>query len=174
MRIESQHSAERAQLARLIEPMAVAMMTHVDDDGALLSEPMAPLEMDSDGALWFFTDLRSARVEHLRAVNLSFTDPERATYVSLSGRGEVHAERAHIQRLWTPPARAWFPDGPASTNLALLKFVPESAEYWDTPESRMVRLFAMAASALFARPAALGSHGKFNDLSPPAFGPPTR
>ena len=166
MKIASQHSPERSQLAKLIEPMRVAMLTHVDDDGGMVSQPMAPLEMDSEGAIWFFTDLRSARVEHLRAVNLSFVDSEHGTYVSLSGRGEVHAERAHIQRLWTSMALPWFPEGPDSSNLALLKFVADKAEYWDAPGSRMVRLFAMAASVVLGKPVGMGDHGKLADLTP--------
>lgn len=145
MRIQTQDSAERAQLASLLEPMSVAMLTAFDDEGALASRPMMPLELDASGAVWFFTDLGSARVEQLRVVNLSFSDEARACYVSLSGRGELHRDRAQIARLWTPLAKPWFPDGPESTNLALLKIVPDTVAYWDAPSCRMVRLFAMLA-----------------------------
>ena len=164
MKLAKQHSAELTQLAKLLEPMRVAMFTHTEDE-SLISQPMAPLEMDAEGAIWFFTDRRSSRVEHLSAVNLSFADHEHGTYVSLSGHGEVHTERAHIERLWTPQAKPWFPDGPDSPNLALLKIVPERAEYWDAPGSRMVRLFALAASVVAGKPVGLGDHGKLDDLS---------
>ena len=164
MKTAKQHSAEHTQLAKLLEPMRVTMLTRMEDDG-LISQPMAPLEMDAEGAIWFFTDLRSSRVEHLRAINLAFADPEHGTYVSLSGHGEVQTDRAHIERLWTPQAKPWFPDGPDSPHLALLKIVPERAEYWDAPGSRMVRLFAMAASVVAGKPVGLGDHGKLNDLS---------
>ena len=36
------------------------------------SRPMWPLLMDGAGALWFYTDLRSEKVEHLRVLNLAF------------------------------------------------------------------------------------------------------
>jgi general stress protein 26 len=128
MKTTTQASPELSHVAALIEGIRIAMLTTVESDGSLASRPMAALEMDAQGALWFFTDLRSSKVEHLRVVGLNFTDADRATYVSLSGRGEIDTDRGRIQRLWTSFAKPWFPDGPDSPNLALLKFVPDSAD----------------------------------------------
>lgn len=166
MKTENQRTPELARLCKMIEHLPVAMMT-INADGALLSRPMAPLEMDEDGALWFFTDLRSPKIEHLRTVNLSFTDPAQATFVSLSGHGELNTDRVRIERLWTPFARPWFPHGSDSTNLALLKFVPETAEYWEASHSKMVRMFATAASVIAGKPIGMGEHETLTDLSSP-------
>ena len=168
MKTTAQSSAERTQLCDLIENMTVGMLTNVNADGALVSRPMSPLEMDGNGALWFFTDARSEKLEHLRVVNLSFTDAANSTYVSLSGSGQIEMDRAHIERLWTPFAKPWFPDGPDSPNLALLKLVPETAEYWDAPHSKMVRMFAMAASVVAGKPIGLGEHDTLTGLSAPS------
>lgn len=165
MKIDVQSSEELTRLSKLVEGMSVAMMTTVDDDDALVSRPMSPLEMDSQGAMWFFTDLRSEKIEHLRVVNLSFVDADKAIYVSISGRGEVHAEQARIDQLWTAFARPWFPEGKDSSNIALLKFVPDTAEYWDAPHSKMVRMFAMAASIVVSKPIGMGDHDRLTDLS---------
>jgi general stress protein 26 len=165
MKTETQNNPELAKVCKLIENMSVAMMTNMDGEGALVSRPMAPLEMDANGAIWFFTDMRSSKVEHLVAVNLGFSDPDKSTYVSLSGRGELHADKDRIARLWTAFARPWFPDGPDSEHLALLKFVPSAAEYWDAPDSKMVRLFAMAASVAAGKPIAMGEHERLTALS---------
>ncbi|MEO8058453.1 MAG: pyridoxamine 5'-phosphate oxidase family protein [Burkholderiales bacterium] len=165
MKIETQTSAEMAELCKLIEPIPIAMLSNLDADGALVSRPMAALQVDAAGAVWFFVDLRSSRVEYLRVVNLSFVDAARGTYVSLSGRGEIRSDRGQIQQLWTPMARPWFPEGPDSRNLALLKFVPHTAEYWDAPSSKMVRMFAMAASVVAGKPLGMGDHATLTDLS---------
>ena len=165
MNIETQTSTEMSELCKLIESIPVAMLSNIDAEGALVSRPMAVLEVDAAGAVWFFVDLRSSRVEFLRVVNLSFVDAARGTYVSLSGRGEIRSDRAHIDKLWTPLAKPWFPEGPDSRNLALLKFVPNTAEYWDAPHSRMVRLFAMAVSVVAGKPIGQGEHATLNDLS---------
>ena len=165
MNIETQTSTEMSELCKLIESIPVAMLSNIDAEGALVSRPMAVLEVDAAGAVWFFVDLRSSRVEFLRVVNLSFVDAARGTYVSLSGRGEIRSDRAHIDKLWTPLAKPWFPEGPDSRNLALLKFVPNTAEYWDAPHSRMVRLFAMAVSVVAGKPIGQGEHATLTDLS---------
>ncbi len=106
MKTSIQASAELTHVSKLIDDIPIAMLTTVEADGALASRPMAALEMDAQGVFWFFTDLRSSKVEHLRVVNLSFTDAARAIYVSLSGRGEIDVDRGRIQRLWTAFARS--------------------------------------------------------------------
>lgn len=165
MKIHPQTTAALTRLGELIEGLSVAMLTNLDADGVMVSRPMTPLEMDADGALWFFTDLRSQKVAQLRVANLSFADAGKGTYVSLSGHGEIDTDRARIKRLWTPFAKPWFPDGPDSPQLALLKFVPASAEYWDSPSSKMVRMFAMAASVVAGKPIGLGDHETLTGLS---------
>jgi general stress protein 26 len=158
MKILIPSNSEFQALARLIEPLRVAMLTHLDEGGRLVSRPMTALEMDADGALWFFTDRASAGYHDLRILNLSFSDVERSVFVSLSGRGELRFDRERARALWTPAARPWFPDGPDSPELALLKFSPEAADTWDSPHSRALRVLAMAASIAAARPVGLGHH----------------
>jgi general stress protein 26 len=165
MKIQPQARPERTHLSTLIEGFSAAMLTTHDDQGALVGRPMTPLEMDATGALWFFTDAQSEKAQHLHSANLSFADSKEATYVSISGHGELHFDRARIEQLWTPFAKPWFPNGPSSENLALLKFIPTTAEYWDAPNSKMVRMFAMAASIVAAKPMMLGDHATLTDLS---------
>jgi general stress protein 26 len=163
MKVETQLQPEFTKLAELIEDLPAAMLTTADSNGHLVSRPMSAVRMDEEGALWFFTDSRSAKVEQLRTANLSFSDEKRSTYVSLSGHGEVRVDRDQIEALWTEFARPWFPDGPDSSYLALLKFVPETAEYWDAPDSKMVRLISMLTSIVAGKPVGLGTH---ESLSP--------
>jgi general stress protein 26 len=165
MKIAKQTRPDLAHVAELIEDIPVAMLTTIENDGALASRPMAALEMDASGSLWFFTDVRSAKVEHLRVLNLAFSDAAHGTHVSLSGKGELDTDREHIARLWTSFAKPWFPDGPDSTSLALLKFVPDVADFWDGPSSKMVRMFSMAASVVAGKPVAMGDHGTHSGLS---------
>lgn len=167
MKIETQNKPERIQLGELLADLSVAMLTTPEPDATLTSRPMSALEMDSQGAIWFFTDLRSSKVEQLAKVNLSFSDSSSSCYVSLAGRGAIIVDHAKNERLWSPFARPWFPDGPDSINLALLKFVPDSAEYWDSNNSKMVRMFAVAASIVVAKPIGMGAHATLTGLSKP-------
>lgn len=167
MKIEPQATPDRVRLGELIADMPMAMLTSVGDDGALVSCPMEALEMDAEGGLWFFTDLRLDLAERVRVVNLAFVDDARGTYVSISGRGEIAKDALRIERLWTRFDRAAFPDGPGSRHLALLKVVAEKAEFWDAPNSRTVRLLSLAASAVAGAPIGQGDHQVLTDLSEP-------
>lgn len=167
MKTETQHNPQLGKLCDLIKDITVAMLTNRDDDGDLVSRPMSPLLMDENGSIWFYTDRRSTKVEHLAVLNLAFSDAAKATYVSLSGHAELDNDRLQIDRLWTPFAKPWFPDGPASLHLSLLKFIPETAEYWDAPNSKMARMFAMAASVVAGQPIGLGEHETLKHLATP-------
>jgi general stress protein 26 len=165
MKTETQSSIELTRVCELIKDMRVVMLTTLDDSGHLASRPMTALEMDASGAIWFFTDIRSTKVAQLGKVNLACADADSATYLSLSGRGEISGDAEHIKALWSPMAKPWFPDGPDSENLVLLKFVPTTAEYWDAPSSKMVRLFALAASIVSGKPVGMGEHDSFSNLT---------
>ena len=47
MKIAAQRSDELARMARLIDGMSVAMLTHASAEGYLVSCPMTPLELDA-------------------------------------------------------------------------------------------------------------------------------
>lgn len=164
MNIKPQSSDELRKLGELIEDMSVAMLTTFDEEGSLKSCPMSPREMCEQGAIWFLTDPNSHKVKHLQVMNLGFSNESESTYVSISGHGEIIDDRTRIESLWTVFAKPWFPDGADSSNLALLKFVPHSADYWDAPNSKMVRMLAMAASVVASKPIGLGDHGNLNAL----------
>ena len=158
MRTAPQLNAAMAPLVVRIRQMSNAMLTGLDDTNSLKSRPMTPLEIDSAGAIWFFVDLRSATVKRLAVLHLSFSDPVNARYVSISGRGELDVNRQHIEALWNASSIRWFPDGASSTNLALLKFIPERAEYWDAAQSRMVRTFAPSSAYITGARAQANRH----------------
>ena len=164
MKTETQTGAERAHLCQLIEHMQLAMLTTCNESGELVSRPMVPLEMASDGAIWFFSSRQSYKIKQLRALNLTFTDADRGTYVSISGHGELHSDRLRIKRLWSLAAKPWFPEGPDATDLCLIKVVPVAAEYWDAPHSKMVRMFAIAASVISGKAIGMGEHKVLKQL----------
>lgn len=162
MHIHEQTHADQKQLAELLDGLSVAMLTEWHD-GQLRSRPMTALELDSEGHFWFLSHLPEQDPPASEAAppvaNLSFSDERKSTYVSLSGHLVWTTDRTRIESLWTRFARPWFPDGPQTPGLAALAFVPDSAEYWDSPNSRVVRLFAMAASVSSGKPVGLGDHG---------------
>lgn len=143
--------ADLLLLRKLTERCPVAMLTTQGPGRGLASRPMVPLEMDAQGAFWFFTDWRHVELEHLGPANLSFADPERGPCVSISGRSEIHVDRARIARLRSRSTRLPDAQGQGAWNLALLKFVSLSAEVWEMPREHLQRMSDLSESQQAAR-----------------------
>jgi general stress protein 26 len=160
---QTQSDPGMRKLADLIDATGIAMLTTEEPDGSLRSRPLATLEMDSEGRLWFFTALSSGKVGEIdqhRKVNLSYANVAQQDYVSVSGRARLLRDRPKIQELWTAWVEPWFPNGPDDPDLALLEVTIDEAEYWDAPASRMRRLFGLTKAMTTGDTAQLGEHGK--------------
>lgn len=152
MDIEKQRNQNMQSIGERIQEIRIGMMTTLDASGTLVSRPMAALEMDADGSLWFFTDAGSAKSHQLGLINVSFADSRDATFVSISGSGELVHDREMIHELWSPAAEPWFPRGEDDPDLALLRVDVKTAELWDAASSRMIQLIATAAAMVTGTP----------------------
>ncbi|WP_420149492.1 pyridoxamine 5'-phosphate oxidase family protein [Spirosoma sp.] len=147
----------------IIEDVRIAMMTTVDGQGNLVSRPMAALQVDENGTVWFFTKRSSPKVDQIDSenrVNLSFASVSDADYVSVSGRAQELDDRAKVNELWNPQAKAWFPEGKDDPELVLLKVHIDMAEYWSASDSKMIRFFQQATAAITGNPPKMGENEK--------------
>jgi general stress protein 26 len=148
----STHNPESvAELAAKIKDVRFPMFTWQDAHGHLLSQPMTKEKVDEDGGVWFFTSTMTGLwdcIAHRPLVNLGFVDTDDSLYVSISGTAERVVDRELIRSMWNSGAQAYFPAGPDDEHAVLIRVDPHSAEYWDSNDSKMVRLFAMAKAAV--------------------------
>ncbi|GAA4404893.1 pyridoxamine 5'-phosphate oxidase family protein [Nibrella viscosa] len=152
MDAKEQKNPQMEKVKEMIEDIRIGMLTTIDEDGSLVSRPMACMQIDENGSLWFFTKKDSPKTDqiehHEHKVNVSFTDVGDADFVSISGTATEIYDRAKINDLWSPAAKPWFPDGKDDQSLILLRVDTKMAEYWDSTASRMVRLMEMARAAV--------------------------
>lgn len=160
MKIEDQVLPAMKKVAELIKDVRTVMLTS-SEPGHLHSRPMTPLKLEADGSVWMFTS-RDAFEGVPGNVNLAFADHDHGSYVSLEGAAQLVDDRQRIHELWTLAAKPWFPDGPDSPDLILLKVETHEVAYWDSPGSKVVRALAMAASVVAGKPVGLGEHGSAN------------
>lgn len=156
METQPQSNQQLEKVRKMVEKIRFAMMTTVDHEGHLVSRPMAALQMDADGSLWFFTHRTAPKVDQIETnehrVNVSFADVSDADYVSIAGTAEEVNDRVKIDELWNPQAKAWFPEGKDDPNLTLLKVHTDLAEYWDSNNSTMARFVQQAAAVITGNP----------------------
>ncbi len=149
------HDEGTAKVAQLVDDARIAMMTTMTPDGRHVSRPMALQEAEFDGDLWFFTYDDSDKARQLTQhdqVNVAFADPKQSAWTSVTGRAEVVHDRQKAEELWSPMLEAWFPDGLETDGLALIKVHADTAEYWESSSSTVVRLIGAARAAVTGDP----------------------
>lgn len=151
-------------LWELIKGIKFGMLTHRQANGMLHAHPLTTQNqsLDAESHLYFFISRQSELAQRLQQdgnVNVSYADPSKDCYVSVSGQATITEDPDKKKDLWSPLARTWFPAGVGDPDLALLEVRIHHAEYWDVKESRMVQLARMAKAALLGElPPKLGEH----------------
>ena len=160
MENKRQESIEKVK--ELIEGIDFAMLTTAAN-GKFRSRPMSTQQFEFNGDLWFFTSEETHKVEEIEADNrvlVAYSQPDDNKYVSVFGRGEIVKDRAKIEELWSPILKAWFPKGLDDPNLCLLKVAVEEAEYWDSPNSKLVQIVGFVKALVTGQEADGGEYGK--------------
>jgi general stress protein 26 len=151
----SAHIEEVRYVAELVDRARISMFTTTTDSGKHVSRPMAVQDVEFDGDLWFFCYDDSAKAQQIRRnpqVNVSFANDKQSEWTSLSGRAEIVHDRQQAERLWSAPLKVWFPDGLDTEGLSLIKVHVETAEYWDSPSSKVRQLIGAARAAVTGDP----------------------
>ena len=127
------------------------------------TRPMYTVDVDENGALWFFTDVRSIKVEEVsqeHTVHIVYAHPGKESYLDIWGRASVQTDRQVIKNKWSPVIKAWFPKGVEDPNIALLQVQPKNIHYWNAETGKMVAILKTAASIVTGKRLAEGTEGK--------------
>jgi len=123
------------------------LVTHAGDGAPLHARPMAIAETSDDGSIWFITGADTPKIDEVTKDShiLAVLQTEKK-WLSVSGRAEIHQDRARIHKVWKEQFRAWF-DGKDDPNIVLIRLNPTEAEYWDNTGIRGLKLLVKAAAA---------------------------
>ncbi len=157
------HSQALEKINDLIQGKKIAMLTSVSHDGSFHARPMAVLDVDFDGDVWFFTKKDAPKVDQIEdepRVNVAYSDPSNQDYVSLAGHAKLVVDQALNKKYWQPQFEAWFPDGLDDPQLALLKIEVEGAEYWDSPSSTIAHIKGFVQTKITGEQQHVGDHAK--------------
>lgn len=140
-----------AKYRSLVEDIREGMLvTHDPSLPGLRSRPMSTSKVDEEGALWFFTQMTSAKVQeiyHDRDVNVAYQKPSDNQYVSASGKAQLVNDDSLKEQLYSPLLDAWF-DGPQDPQASLLRVDVQEVEYWDDTDSKILSFAKIAAAAV--------------------------
>jgi general stress protein 26 len=154
------------KLKSLVKDVNICMfITNTRDDAHAHTRPMATVAVEDDGTLWFYTDIRSIKVEEVEAhhdVHLVYAHPGKDSYLDVWGSASVVTDRQQIKDKWTPMVKVYFSQGTEDPNLVLLKVTPNDCYYWDNETGKMVYFLKAAASIVTGKRLAKGAEGRLD------------
>lgn len=136
---------------KLVEDVRVCMFITNNQTEHEHTRPMSAVDVEDNGTLWFYTDIRSIKVDEVttdRKVHLAFSHPGKESYLDVRGTSSVVTDRGLIKQKWSPVVKAYFPNGAEDPNLALLKVQPYEVYYWESETGKMVQFLKMAVAAV--------------------------
>ena len=129
------------KVRKLIKDSRIAMLATLDERGRIVSQPMATQDVEPDADLWFIAERSSAKVANIRReprVNVSYSSSD--SWVSVAGTAEVLDDTAKLEELWNTFTDAWLEGGPENPENVLIRVEADSAEYWDSPGSKVTQV----------------------------------
>jgi general stress protein 26 len=146
-----------------IKDIQIAMVV-TDNDGDLRARPMALVQDDYDGTLWFFTKHDAAKVDEVQKdkhVCVAFSDHDNNVHVSMSGTANITKDQNLIDTMWNPIVAAWFPEGKDHPNVALLEIKVHKGKYWDSDKNPITFFYEIAKANVKDEHPDMGENRKF-------------
>lgn len=135
----------------LVKDITFCMFCTSVTDMPFKTRPMATLDVDDKGNLWFFSSKDSNKNDEVKTddhVQLIYAKGSDSHFLTISGKAEIIKDRQKVDELWNSLVKAWFPGGKDDPDISLIKIIPYEAYYWDTVHGKMVSLLKIATSAV--------------------------
>ena len=94
---------------KLVEEIRVCMFITNNQSEQDHTRPMSTVDVEDNGTLWFYTDIRSIKVEEVaidKQVHLTFAHPGKESYVDVQGTSSIVTDKALIKEKWSPVVNA--------------------------------------------------------------------
>lgn len=156
---------EKADIDRvwdIIEKVGVCMLT-TQFAGGLRARPLEARPDREARLIFFVTDVHSPKEDEVAAapdVGIVFIDADEKAYLSITGRASVLRDVEKTKAVWRKTDEVWWPDGPGSLDVSLLRIEPSTAELWDGPASAAVTAFEFVKARLTGQEPNLGENRK--------------
>ena len=136
-------------VARMLATLDICMLTSRAEDGRLHGRPMSNNgKVEYDGDSWFFVNQESRTFSDVRSgpkVTISAQGSKGLLgkppmFMSIEGQAEIITDQGVLADHWTKDLDRWWPEGPNTPGIALLKVHAERIHYWDGEDEGEVPL----------------------------------
>ncbi len=136
-------------LAKKIADIDFTMLSTRTGGGAIASRPMSNNgDVEYDGDSWFFTSEETNMVPEIEAdPNVALTLQGKGhllgkppIFIAIEATAELIRDKAAFEQHWTKSLNRWFPQGPDTPGIVLIKAHANRITYWDGEEEGTVKL----------------------------------
>lgn len=144
----NQSAEAKRHFFELLKEFDTATVVTRPADGSLHGRPLSIAAKDDDGTLWFVTSVESPKVkELLQDARTLVVLQGGSRYAVAEGTAGIVRDRAKIEELWSEGQRVWF-ENKDDPDIALVRFSPVSAEYWDNAGAQGIKFAFHALKAV--------------------------
>ncbi|HEY4029544.1 MAG TPA: pyridoxamine 5'-phosphate oxidase family protein [Caulobacteraceae bacterium] len=127
-------------IAQALKDIDFVMLNTHASGGAIAGRPMSNnRDVEYDGDSWFFVDQTSrtfADIGEDPTVSIAAQGNKGLLgkppiFISIQGQAEVVQDRAQFEEHWQDELNRWWPEGPQTPGVALLKVHARRVHYWD-------------------------------------------
>jgi general stress protein 26 len=152
------------KLRELTSKCNVCMLGTFDNESRVTFRPMAHVDVDDLGNIWFFVGVNSPKAAQVNAnpnVYLNFSCESESTYLTIEGVASIsNINRDRMKELFTPFVKSWFPDGLNDPQLGLMVVHPLEIDYWVNDESKILTYIKMLTKTIAGSKEMAAEHGK--------------
>ena len=136
-------------LAKKIADIDFTMLTTRTDGGALSARPMSNNgDVEYDGDSWFFSEDSSRGVADIeKDPNVGLTLQGKSgllgkppIFIGIEGKAELIRDIALFVRHWNKDMERWWPEGPTTPGIVLIKVHAQRVHYWDGEDQGEVKV----------------------------------
>ncbi|MEB3345968.1 pyridoxamine 5'-phosphate oxidase family protein [Aquimarina gracilis] len=152
----------KVKLKEIIENIGFAMMATRLGNKPLHIIPMYTKKVDPDGNIWFLSKKDSDHFQNIKIdndVQLIYSEPKSAKYLSLSGRASTTEDSEIINDLYSNLDNNWF-EGPEDPLITAICIEPVKAYYWDTKTNKFIDFMKMEINTYLGTNMDVGEKGK--------------
>ncbi len=139
------------KLKELIDHNSICLFSTDLKNIPFTSRPMTVQKVDDYGNLWMLSAKdsdKNLQIAENPEVQLFFAKTSDSEFLTVYGKASIHFDRARIDELWEPIAKAWFTEGKDDPRISVIKIEPVESYYWDTRNGRMISMLKIIGSAI--------------------------
>jgi len=140
----------KEKIWNMISDIGVGMLVSLEGDD-LYGRPMQIVQKEYNGTLYFYTSVDSEKTDQVlrnSSVCITFSCPNKKTYVSMTGTATINSDQKLIEKFWSPFVSAWFPEEKTSPNCKIIEVKIKSGAHWDSELSSLEYLYEVGKANL--------------------------